>query len=481
MPSPCTAHRNKCQPTQKKLTVLSLVNILKIEILTLYFLPMRLFRAIILIFMLGLATATMICASEEVLTISMAVERAFERNPEIQNQRERILESQSSASYAFSQAFPRISAKMTANEKKAAVNTGSATFGGEPYNQYIGQIDLTQPLYASGALTSATRAAEKNTQIREFDLEIAKRDLILNVFQAFYSILLNEKLLSIYREAEEIQKESLAISRRYQKSGRGQLIDVYQNETQLAQIAPKIVRTENQVKASEHLLATLLHSTDLSKIHAKGQLTVIDRSQIDRIFENNKRERFELLRQSLTLEEFRFNRTIELASNYPNLDLIGNIARTTTDKSELLDSNSTSWSIGLQLTIPIFTGLSSLHQRSILNAQEAQLKHQEVKLKDQLSLEEIQAITNLNNAETVLLASQKAADFSKKALLEAKKGYRLQTIGPFQFLLISQSYLDAQSEGLTAKYSYLTSLVQYFVAFGVPLSILVDLLEQGSS
>lgn len=122
-----------------------------------------------------------------------------------------------------------------------------------------------------------------------------------------------------------------------------------------------------------------------------------------------------------------------------------------------------------------------MHQRSILSAQEAQLKHQEVRLRDQLSLEEIQAITNLNNAETVLQASQRAADFSRKALLEAKKSYRLQTISPFQFLLISQSYLDAQSEYLTAKYNYLISLEQSFVALGVPLLLLVDLLENYQS
>jgi len=435
----------------------------------------------ILVFIVALATPPAYAAPEEVFTIAKAVDRAFERNPDIQNQRQRIIESESSASQALSHVFPNISAKITANEKKAAVNNGNATFGGEPYNQYIGQIDITQPIYAAGALTSAIDAAKKNTEIREFDLEITKRDLTLGVLQAFYSILLNEKLLGIYQEAEQIQKESLAISRKYQQSGRGQLIDVYQNETQLAQLVPKIVRTENQIKASEHLLATLLHSTDISQIHAKGQLTIIDRTQINRIFEQNKRERFELTRHARQIDEFRFNRTLEMASNYPNLGLIGNIARTTTDKKELTDANSTSWSIGLQLTIPIFTGLSSMHQRSILSAQEAQLKYQEVKLKDQLSLEEIQSITDLNNAETMLVASQKAANFSRKALLEAKKNYRLQTISPFQFLLISQSYLDAQSENLTAKYNYLTSLEQCFVALGVPLSVLVDLLENNQA
>ncbi len=440
---------------------------------------MRLLHPRALVFILLISSGPL-CASsspDEVFTVARAVQTAFERNPDILNGRDRIIEGQSTESFTRSQAFPNISAKLTANEKKAAVNSGSPAFGGDPYNQYIGQIDLSQPIYAAGAISSAIGAAKKETQIREFDLEITKRDLTLSVLQAFYSILLNEKLLDIYRDAEQVQKESLATSRRYHESGRGQLIDVYQNETQLALITPKIVQTENQVKASGYLLATLLHATDLSNIRAKGELTILNRTQIDKILEQKKAERYELSRQLLKYDQFEFNRTLQLASNLPTLSLIGNINRTATDKNELTSSNSTAWTVGLQLNIPLFSGLSSINQRHILNAQESQLKDQEIKLRDQLSLQEIQAMTSLNNAETVLTASQKAADFSKKALNEAKKNYRVQMIGPFQFLLIEQSYLDAQSSNLNAKFNYLVALENCFVALGAPLSVLVDMLE----
>ena len=323
----------------------------------------------------------------------------------------------------------------------------------------------------------AIKSAKKDKQIREYDLEIAKRDLSIAVIKTFYNIILNKKLLAVYKDAENNQKQYLVTSKHYYSIGRGRLIDVYQGETQLAMISPKIVQTENEVKSSGYQLANLLRVTDLPRINVVGRLTEVDHSIINNTIAEKKSVRPELTSQNLQIEKFGYDKYGELTSNFPKLDLLGDIGRTSTSKSDLNSGYATSWSVGVQLTIPLFSGFSLIPERNVLKAKEMQLEHQKTKLLSQISLEEIDSYTSFNYAETVLTAAKKAANFSKKALDEALKDFGRQAISSFQYIVVNQNFLDAQSNFLMAQYNYLISLINYFVASGVPVSELVTILD----
>ncbi len=49
-----------------------------------------------------------------------------------------------------------------------------------------------------------------------------------------------------------------------------------------------------------------------------------------------------------------------MGDHYPKLDLFGTWGRAGSRKSDLSDSFSTKWSYGLQLSVPLFSGLSSV-------------------------------------------------------------------------------------------------------------------------
>jgi outer membrane protein TolC len=114
--------------------------------------------------------------------------------------------------------------------------------------------------------------------------------------------------------------------------------------------------------------------------------------------------------------------------------------------------------VGFQLSIPIFSGLSSIYQRGVLASQEKQLVYGQDTLLDTLSYNQVTAERNLDTATVVLRGSKDADDLSKASLKEAQRDYKLQTINYLQLLTSQQNFLAAESSFIQAKYSYISAV-----------------------
>jgi outer membrane protein TolC len=170
-----------------------------------------------------------------------------------------------------------------------------------------------------------------------------------------------------------------------------------------------------------------------------------------------------------------------MAPNWPSLSFVGNVGRSANTKNDLFDQNTTNWSIGLQLNIPLFTGLSSVFQRNSLASQEKQLEYTETKTSDTVSLNQIQTEKNLESAQTALDASREAAIYGRQSKTAAERDYRLLNINYLQYQTSLQAYLTAETGYNQAKYNYIVAVAQYFNAAGVPISILISKLEELSA
>ena len=411
------------------------------------------------------------------LNIQDAIEQALSRNPDVNNDRERIKEDEKNIDYAYSQLFPTVVGTGTGTRQKDAVVTGNANFGGNAYNNYNVAIKASQPLYVGGAITAGLGVVKKDKQIREKDLEVVERDLSVQVIEAFYTVLLNQQLVALLNQTLAVEKESLATTQKYARIGRSQLLDVLQIKTQIALLYPQITSTENTMKNSAAQLTTLLHENQARTVKLQGDLKTVDFNGVMALVAN-RRELPEVIRSRLQISQFDDQKTVTLAPNYPSLALVGTIGRSANTQSDLLNDYSTQWSVGLQLTIPIFSGLSSIYQRAALNDQTTELEFGQQKLLDTVSFNQVQAERNLGTAKTVLDRSREAAELSDQSLNEARRDYRLQTISYLQFLTSEQNYLAAESAYIQAKYGYIDAVAKFFQTSGIALSNLVQLLVQ---
>ena len=414
-----------------------------------------------------------------------AIERAVRYDAQVIAAKEQLQQSQQAFYGAISSAFPALTAELDANYLKAPVGTtGTAPFGGEPYNQYVGQLKLVQPLYRGGAIMGAYRFADLQRSINEFRIEEISRAVSIRVLQEYLNTLLAKRRLEGLREVEKVENEGLALTIKREKNGRSQRLDVLQSRTVLALLGPKIAQAEDDLKIAAAQLARDLHLKDEKWIELEGESLSelpVDRLQdeITRLAQKKSASSHPTL-EKLKVQniQFDYEREIELSKHYPQLNLLGNYGRTTNRKVDLFDDQFTGWSVGLQLSIPIFTGLSSVSDRKSLSSKKRVFDLQVYDAEEQQGLQEIQAAQTFETAKAMLKSTRSAHQLATESLKEAQNKYRVSTLDYAQFLSIQQNYLDAELAYDQAKYNAWVSMSQYFDALGFSQNEVVRLYEE---
>jgi HAE1 family hydrophobic/amphiphilic exporter-1 len=414
------------------------------------------------------------------LSIQSAVQYALDRNPDVLSGREAIEQDNKNIKYAITQVFPTINATGSAlKEKDAVLENNGASFGGNAYNTYTIIGKLTQPLWDGGAILAGLSYANKDKQIKQKNLEITERTVTLSVLQAFYSVILNRENRDILNQTLKVEQQSLVTTDHYYKIGRAQLLDVLQSKTNLALLLPQIATAENQMKAQASQLVSLLHENQAKSVNLVGSLEAIDMPSVMELLPL-KKELPEISVARLTINQFDDTITETLAPNWPSANIQASYGRDSNVKSDLFNDYATQWTVGLYVTVPIFSGLSSVYQRQALLSQQQQLRYTEQKTLDTLSYNQVQSERDLDTALANLKSSKSAADLGAASLKEAQREYRLQTINYLQLLSTQQTYLQAESSYVQAEYNYISGIANYFVASGIPLTRLLDILETKS-
>jgi outer membrane protein len=443
--------------------------------------------AAVLLSMTSIAAAPVVAdvpavsASDQALSLSIqsAVKTALDRNPTVATSREQINQDDKNISFAISQVFPSLVGTGSATQQKDAVLDTTPLFGGSAYNNYSLLLKVNQPLWDGGAILAGWNFAKKDKEIKLKNLEIAERSTILQVIQAFYSVLLNRENRDLLQQTLKVEQESLTTTERYYKIGRLQLLDVLQARTNVALLLPQIATAENQMKAAASQLTSVLHENQAKSVNLTGSLAAVDMPSIMDLLPL-KRELPEIAVSRLTISQFEDTIDVQMAPNNPSASFQAGWGDNAYVKSNLLDQGSTSWSFGLFVTIPIFSGLSSYYQKAALLSQQQQNRYAQQTTLDTLSFNQVQSERDLDTAMANLKSAKSAADLGAASLKEAQRDFRLQTINYIQLLTSQQTYLQAESSFVTAEYSYISAIANYFVASGIPLSHLVDVLEAKS-
>ncbi|MEN9723270.1 MAG: hypothetical protein RJB38_1256 [Pseudomonadota bacterium] len=415
-------------------------------------------------------------ASEQPLTLSEAVHEALTKQPQINQSRERIHQSDAEVQQAWSSVFPTLSILGTAATRKDPVIFTAARFSGEPYNFYAATLRLTQPLLVFG-LFSAADVAEKRLDISRLDAEIAARETTLQVLSAFFQVLFNQRLLETLRTVEKIQQEGVITTQRRQTIGRGQLIDLLQAKTQLALLQPRIAQAESSLKVAAQELATILGREQPLVLAVRGSLLPPESQSVTKFFQGTSSRLPELESVALRREQLESLKSATLGRYLPSLSFSGEYTRNALRRQDLLSGAATAYNGTLNLTIPLFNGLTSIYEKRSFVSQGKQISLEEEGLRNSLSLEQVRAKEALQVAEKKIEILNKAHDLAKLSLEEAKRNYRLATIDFLQFLQVQQAYAEAVNNLDQARLEYVQALARKAKAMGLSVAGLVDLLS----
>ncbi len=89
----------------------------------------------------------------------------------------------------------------------------------DPYRSFTGTLSVTQPIYQGGKVVADYNSAKLEVTNSQLQLQVDRQDLILAVYQAYYSMMLSEKLLEVANESIQILEKLRDLNAKFLRAG----------------------------------------------------------------------------------------------------------------------------------------------------------------------------------------------------------------------------------------------------------------------
>lgn len=418
----------------------------------------------------------------EALDLADAVRLGLVNSPRIRGAEEKVSQARHEKWQLRAGLGPTFDLSASGSRKKDSVAdmmVGSVPFGGERYNLYNVGLHGEQTLLTYG-MFSGVGQADAQLAIGVQDLEVARRDLTRDVIAAYYRTLMNENLVRLLQEQERGVREILSIAQRRLALG-GKRTDVLQVRTRLALLQPKIESARNELVKATAELASLIGRAEVGELRIHGHVPSLTVRDIESALDMKRFDIPELQKLRAQRDLLEDQRRVAMGQHLPKLKLVGDYNFINYSKAELFEDASASWAVKLVLSVPIFSGFSSIPERRSFVAQEAQLEASERQLVNQVQLAQIRSRKELESAEVSLKAAEEGARLARESLQEARREYRVGLINFIEFFQVESSSFEAETSLLQVRFNVISALGEYVAASGQSLSVLVDLLaKQGA-
>lgn len=396
----------------------------------------------------------------ELLTLDEAVATALKKHPQIIEAKENLLGAEARTGQALSNYYPQISfaadwskgrSFLTAQEsiRQTEVNTEA--------------LYLKQTIYDFGRTSGAVDTARGNRDATDKALTLTRQDLTLRVKSAFYLLLATEKQVVAVKENVKAREEIFRQAQEFFNQGIRAKVDVARAEANLFAARTSLIRAENNREIARIELANAMGTASL------GERTLVDPAQTllplperDSLQRDAVRNRAELQQFAALKLAATGNQKSAKSSYLPILSGVASVGYADRD----FPPTGNVWGVGLNLTVPLFSGFSSVEQlreaTAAINSIEAR--------QDNLTLQIIKEVESAwlggNEAAARMVSTEKevAAANESKALAE---GRYQEGVGSIIEVTDAQSQaLDAKTANIQARYDYYTALARLDRAVG---------------
>jgi outer membrane protein TolC len=315
--------------------------------------------------------------------------------------------------------------------------------------------NLNQLIYDFGRTSNNVRINRENVKANEQDLVTTKQTVILNVQQAYFGVLQNQRLVEVAKDVVSQTQQHLEQAQGFYQAGTRPKIDVTKAEVDLANAQLALIQTNNNFAVAQVTLNNAIGFTQSLTFPVEDILGFTPRDyQLENIVKTAYEQRPEILQ--IKAKQRSQEATIQLAqsSYYPILS--GN-AQYLWRGSHMPNEMTWDMFFGATLSIPLFSGFSSPNQVAEQRANMKNLVSQEETLKLNIRLE----------AEQAYLSQKQAAEqvrVTEKAVAQAQENYELAS-GRYQVGVGSPLEItDAEVQLANAKANYIQALYGYKVA-----------------
>jgi len=399
--------------------------------------------------------------SQKVLTLNEAINIALQRNADLQKSVNNIESYKSNVKASYGNLLPTVGASGSWNWSKTQYEN-APTIDASRYSVGIG----TDWTIFDGLSNYASLSQSQNSlESAQFNLERLKQSIVFQTITYYYDVINNRQLLLVQEENVKWNEKNLETITERNKLGAVTLADVYAQQVKSGNAELELIRAKNNLETSKSDLLYYLGLDVLSEYSYADSLNVSEtrvinehstagfediRSMVNQALES----RSDYKSAKLEFENSLLGITIAKGGHYPRLSNSNNFSTSAGSMNDLFKTKT--YSVGLSLNIPIFSGFSVENRVELAEVNSMNSKvdlnniERDIKRGIQKSWLDLQAA---EKALEVSRSNIKAAEENRR--IEQEK-YNLGSGTLLNVLIASSEYTNAKTNFINAQFAFIT-------------------------
>lgn len=399
-------------------------------------------------------------AAAEPLTLDEALATALQSHPQLTEAKELVSGSEARTGQALANYYPQISIAADWSKGRSFLIPLESIRNTEVHTD---AIYLRQTIYDFGRTSGAVEAARGNHQAAVETLLTTRQEIAFRVRAAYYLLSATQHQVAATRETVRAREEVYRQAQEFFSQGIRAKVDVARAEANLFAAKTALIRAENNREIARLELANAMGIPSLGdrplSEPAPGYTTSPELAAA-------AREAFSVRSELQRLDALKAAATANLKtarSGYlPVLSGTASVGYADRD----FPPGGNVWGVGLNLTVPLFSGFSTVEQVREATANIRAIEAQHAYLKLQIAKEVESAWLGVREATARIASTEREAAAAGENRALAMGRYQ-EGVGSIIEVTDAQSQaLDAETAHIQARYDYLTALARFDRAVG---------------
>jgi outer membrane protein len=402
-----------------------------------------------------------------ILTLEESIKIALERNLQLHSGMEGIVGSEYRRKEALTNFLPlwtgqygytRYSSPYTLDYTTVTIMGIPTSIPATSRDVYNFNTTVSQPLFTGGANLGNYRLGKIGVDLSKENVEIVKRDIVLQVRVGYINILRAQKFLDVAQQAVKQFEAQLVVTKAFFEVGIVAKNDVLQAEVRLANAKQALVKAENDLAVAKASFNILLRN----EINAPfGVVDILGYQPFPMGFETSLeealRQRSEIKTAQLNIDQAKEGVRIARSGFFPTISLGGNYNRASDEYDLRGDIHSERWTVQALATMTLWNWGSTAFKVGENKVKVTQAEDAKNQLIDGITLEVKQDYLNMLQAEKNIGVAEKSIEQAEENLRMNEERYKYQ-------VATQTDVLDAVTLLAQARVNYYSALSDFNIA-----------------
>ena len=420
----------------------------------------------------GALAAMLQAGGAHAISLMQAYDAALQNDPTFRSATHEYDAGQENRILGRSALLPNISASYSNSKVNADVTyitDGIATKPRElEYTSKVATVQLRQPIINFEGLARYKQGIAQ-TDYASAIYQARKQELIVRVAAAYTDALFASTQLRLAEVQRDVYAEQQSVNNRLFEKGEGTKTDMLETQSRLDLSEAQLLEAQDVRRTSLATLSALVGApvTVLDELAPEFRIAPVGQDSYEDWKEIALRNNPDIRAQQFAVEAARQDVNKNRAGHAPRVDFVSSYSKSTSDSITTINQDSTVRAIGIQVSIPLYSGgyVSALTRQSVAGQEKAKSDLQTNT--DKVLVELQRQYSALVSSTTRLRALDKAVASGQLLITATEQSIKGGVRINLDLLNARQQLFTSQRDLAQARYNYLLSLTKMRAAAGV--------------